>query len=230
MIDIVIPYNGTGDSIFYALRSIEKFFPFSRVFIVTDKECPHLKNVEIIKIGNAHAHNKDANLFDKVIGACENGVGEEFMFWSDDQALLRPYEPMLVHNIRNPITFVPRCKWEMRLVRTGRFIRDTFGRTLEFNFDSHVPQLMKRDNFIKIKKIDYQSGLGFTICTLYFGMFGFGETVEQRNVKATFELGNINFSSAEGKMWAGWDSDSYNNHGVKEWLQNTFPEKSRFET
>lgn len=230
MIDIVIPYNGNGESIIYALRSIEKYFPYGKIFIVTDGDCKNLKNVEILKMGNHHDHNKDANLFDKVIFACENGVGDEFMFWSDDQALLSEYKPMTVYNRRNTFEMVPSCKWEMRLVRTGKFIDKVFGRHLPFNFDSHVPQLMKRNEFLKIKNIDYQSGLGFTICTLYFGMAGYGDVIEQGMVKATFECGRFDLNSANGKMWVGWDRDSYENFGVRGWLKNRFPKKSIFET
>ena len=62
--DVVIPYGGDGESIKYALRSIEKNFDYGNIFIVTDKPCHHLnhKNLFFINKGDKHMSNKDANL------------------------------------------------------------------------------------------------------------------------------------------------------------------------
>lgn len=233
MMDIVIPYGGDGESIKYALRSIEKNFDYGNVFIVTDKDCPNLnyKNLFLINKGDSHLHNKDANLFDKVIAACEGGVGDEFIFWSDDQAVLRPHELKYVYNVRNPLKMLGTCKWERRLIRTGIFIKDILGRELEFNFDSHVPQVMKRNEFLKIKSIDYEQGLGFTICTLYFGIAGWDdrEIVEQRKVKATFESCHFNELELANKNWVGWDRTTYERTHLRNCLESLFPFKSKFE-
>ena len=231
--DIVIPYGGDGESIKYALRSIEKNFDYGNIFIVTDKPCHHLnhKNLFFINKGDKHMSNKDANLFDKVIAACENGVGEEFVFWSDDQAILRHHNIQYVYNVRNPLKMIATCKWERRLIRTGMFIKDKVGRELEFNFDSHVPQVMKRNEFLKIKDIDYEYGIGFTICTMYFGIAGWSdrELVEQRTVKATFEGGYFNESDTINKNWIGWDRFTYERTNVRDFLEIMFPFKSKFE-
>lgn len=232
--DIVIPYGGESESIKYALRSIEKYFDYSNIFIVTDKKCEHLnhKNLFFINVSDTHDNNKDANLFDKVIDACYKGVDKEFMFWSDDQAILKEHEIKYVYNIRNPLTFMPSCKWEQRLVRTGAFVKDVLGKILPFNFDSHVPQLMKRNDFLKIQNIDYVTGLGFTICTLYFGIAGWFDRpiVEQRMVKATFEGGHFNENEINGKNWVGWDSITYKKTNIKKMLDKLFPHKSKFES
>jgi hypothetical protein len=231
--DIVIPYGGDGESIKYALRSIEKNFDYDNIFIVTNKPCEHLnrKNLIFVNQGDTHTSNKDANLFDKVLAACLMGLSENFMFWSDDQAIIMPHDIKYVYNVRNPLVMIPTCKWEQRLVRTGYFIKEFLNKELKFNFDSHVPQLMKRDEFIKIKGIDYQSGLGFTICTLYFGIAGWEdrELVEQRTVKATFEGGHLDKKETVGKNWIGWDRATYERTGLRRYLEELFPNKSKFE-
>lgn len=233
MMDIVIPYGGDGFSIKYALRSIEKNFDYGNIFIVTNKPCEHLnkKFLNFINVGDVHMSNKDANLFDKVIAACENGVSDEFMFWSDDQAILKPHDIQYVYNIRNTTQMIPTCKWEGRLVRTGLFVRDVLKRDMPFNFDSHVPQAMKRDEFLKIKGIDYQSGLGFTICTLYFGIAGWfdREIIEQRKVKATFEGGHFDRKEIVDKNWIGWDRMTFDRTQIKNLLEEIYPKKSKFE-
>ena len=115
MMDIVIPYGGTSESIKYALRSIEKFFDYSNIFIVTDGKCENLshKNLFFIDKSDIHKSNKDANLFDKVLAACTGGVGEEFMFWSDDQVIIKEHDIKYVYNIRNPFFLRPSCKWDL---------------------------------------------------------------------------------------------------------------------
>lgn len=231
--DIVIPYGGTGESIKYALRSIEKNFKYDNIFVVTDAKCEHLnhKNLIFINVGDTHKSNKDANLFDKVLAACRSGVGEEFMFWSDDQAILREHDICYVYNVRIPTMMAPTCKWERRLVRTGQFIA-SLGIVMNFNFDSHVPQCMKRSGFMKIADIDYATGIGFTICTLYFGISGWFDRplVEQRTVKATFESGHFNPEEIKGKNWVGWDSQTYDTTDLKKYLESIFPHKSKFES
>lgn len=231
--DIVIPYGGNGESIKYALRSIEKYINYDNVFVVTSEKCEHLnhKNIIFVHCEDSHKHNKDANLFDKVLTACGSGLGEEFLFWSDDQAALMEHDIQHVFNIRDPLKMQPTCKWEQRLVRTGMFIKEFFGRNMGMNFDSHVPQIMKRNEFMKIGGIDYKSGLGFTICTLYFGIAGWfdRELVEQRTVKATFEGGYFNGNDILKKHWVGWDSETYKNANLRNLLEKLFPYKSKFE-
>ena len=144
---------------------------------------------------------------------------------------LKEHEIQYVYNIRNPIKMMPTCKWENRLVRTGYFLKDNLNVNIEFNFDSHVPQAMKKDEFLKIKNIDYSTGIGFTICTLYFGIAGWSdrEIVEQRKVKATFESCKFDWSETNNKNWIGWDSVTYSKTGLKNELEKIFPHKSKFE-
>ena len=94
---------------------------------------------------------------------------------------------------------------DKRLIRTGRYLRDKHKIILDKNYDSHVPQLMRPELFEKIRKIDYQSGLGYTICTLYFGLNLPQKEVEQDTVKVTIEkeLGNTD------KVFAGWNDKMF---------------------
>jgi hypothetical protein len=229
LMDIVIPYKGKGDSLIYVLRSIEKYFPHNRIFIVTDKKVDWAQNVTIVSCQDRHVGNKDANIIDKVMAACENGVSDEFMFWSDDQIILAPHNPIPVRNCRKPTLMVPSCRWEFRLKKTGEFVKENYKRELEFNFDSHVPQPMRKKEFLKLKGTGYQKSIGYCICTLYYGVNGFSETALQTDVKATFEYDPVfNEAKTKDKLWIGFNERMYN-MGVKEYLERTFPEMSRFE-
>lgn len=227
--DIVIPYDGRGEGLKFVLRSIENYFEVGKVFLVTSEPVPWVKNVEIISKKDVHTSNKDANLFDKVFSAIEAGISEDFMFWSDDQILLRKTQPQIVYNVRNPFK-LKETKWQLRMQRTANFILEKTGVKLTYNYDSHVPQPMTKTNFLKIKEVDYQSGLGFCICTLYFGLSKIPATKSQDEVKFTAESDKkIDVKLLESKIWLGFNELGFSKGGVKEFLEKKFPQKSHYE-
>ena len=187
-----------------------------------------MKNIEFVNCGDNHIGNKDANLIDKVIAACDSGISNDFMFWSDDQVMLREHEIKPVTNNRSPRRMIPTCKWEYRLKNTGVFIYEKFGQDLLFNFDSHVPQPMNRDNFKRLSAVNYQDGIGFCICTLYYGINGFSSYDRQIDVKATFESKDFNKNELFGKNWLGFNTSGYM-RGTRKWLMENFKQKSRYE-
>lgn len=231
--DVVMPYvpNEKNEEVIIALRSIDKFFHPERVFMASPQKDSRLQNIEWVICNDTHDSNKDANIIDKVIACCEHGVSDEFVFWSDDQAMLKHHKIKVVFNNRNPFTWRPTCKWEQRMVRTGYFVKEKFGRILPFNFDSHVPQKMNRKGFLRLKNIDYHSGIGLTINTLYYGVNGWKGVDErdQRLVKATYEGKKpFNPQLLEDKYWVGWDKDGWES-GLREWLFKRFNEKCKYE-
>lgn len=228
--DIVIPYDGKGEGLKFVLRSIENYFEVGKVFLVTSEKVPWIQNVEIVNKKDIHLTNKDANLIEKVFSAIEAGISEDFIFWSDDQILLKKVtQPQIVYNPRNPFT-LKETKWQLRMQRTANFILEKTGVKLTYNYDSHVPQPMNRTNFLKLKEVDYQSGLGFCICTLYFGLAKIPATSKQDDIKFTAETEQkINVKTLETKTWLGFNEIGYSKGGVKEYLEKKFPKKSRYE-
>lgn len=221
--DILIPYDNNNDeSLKLALRSIERHVDYKDVYLVSPKKPDWIKNVKHIKKDDVHKSNKDANLFDKVFCAIDAGIGD-FLFWSDDQIIMKPHDFTVVYNVRNPLLLPVAGKWTKRLIRTGRYLRDKHKIILDKNYDSHVPQLMRPELFEKIRKIDYQSGLGYTICTLYFGLNLPQKEVEQDTVKVTIEkeLGNTD------KVFAGWNDKMF--PVAKKHFEKLFDKKSSFE-
>lgn len=230
--DIIIPYDGIGNSLKTTLRAIDKHVPVKRLFLVTEATTSWITNVEIIRVPDKHKSNKDANLFDKVIETIKQGnVEGDFIFWSDDQAILSQYVPENTINKRNAHSISPATKWVKRLRKTVDFVNKETGVLLEKNYDSHCPQLMNAKKFLKIEEIDYQSGIGFTICTLYFGLFGSDyPVVKQEDVKVTVEsYGSFKQSSLKGKRYLGFNASGYNAAGVREYLEKAFPKKSIYE-
>ena len=76
-IDIVIPLSQGSKhnnwELRMALRSIERYSSFcGKVFVITDVPPAWLQNVEIILQSDAHKHNKDANIIEKLLTAASS--------------------------------------------------------------------------------------------------------------------------------------------------------------
>nr|DAQ92094.1 MAG TPA: hypothetical protein [Caudoviricetes sp.] len=230
--DIVIPYDGLGNSLKNVLRTIDKHVPVKNIFLVTDKVPDWIHNVEVVTASDVHKSNKDANLIDKVLAAIKTEMIEgDFIFWSDDQAILSKYVPGVITNARDPHTFESDNKWEKRLKRTVEFVEEKAGTFLNFNYDSHCPQMMNRLQFLQLEDIDYQSDLGYCICTLFFGLYPpVWPVFAQDNVKHTVEKsGVLNEEDLRWKRFLGFNETGYTSGGVRAYLEKNFPDKSVYE-
>lgn len=227
--NIVIPFDGEGEEeLRFALRSIDMNFQHDNVYLVSVKVPDWIKNVIIVPQEDIHKHNKDANLFDKVFAAIDFGLQGDFMFWSDDQICLKKHDPIVVYNRRNPFLIRPQSKWQVRLIETAFMIKKMTGVQIDRNFDSHVPQPMNTDRFNRLRNIDYQSGNGLCICTLYYGLNYPNKMVEQESVKQTYELSRETKVEDANKIWLGFDVGSFHRI-VKPFLYKKFTKKSKFE-
>jgi hypothetical protein len=235
MTDIVIPLgNGSGfdnQELRFALRSVEKFVEdCGTVWIVSDCAPDWLQNVRILPVPDRHKHNKDANLFDKLIFAAKMPeVSEAFVFLSDDQVFLQTFraeKARTVFNSRGPGFFAASDhKWHRRMANTFAFLKSR-GICRPYNFDAHVPVVYRKTDFAVLDGIDYTSEPGFCINTLLCGLLGRRGEVQQSKVKASAD-GKSQTVDLARKLYAG-----YNNGGfpvMQEKLQDLFPEKSKFE-
>lgn len=238
MTDIVIPLSKESQSnnleLRIALRSIEKYGKnVGNIWLLTEADLPWAKNVNIIKKGDPIKNNKDANLINKVITACENpDVSERFMFWSDDQLLqsevdldVAPvvFNPRGYHNLKNAGN-----KWQQRLFHTLDYVAKQTGIIMTYNFDSHVPQPYNKNKALEVfKSVPYMEQPGFCINTIYFGMLNNPPQIHQKIIKTTFEKGSI---SVTNKMcpYVGYDNASFLS-GLWLWLVGRFPEPSKYE-
>jgi len=243
-IDVVYPL-GTGskwgdNELRYSLRSLEKNFPdLGRVFIVGHKP-PWLKTGDRlihIPMPDKHKHNKDANLIDKVLAACEAGVSERFVFCSDDQLFLQPIrfaemaKPLHGGNLQTkPEKFWGDGSWKKRLKATRDVLQER-GFSV-FHYDTHCPTPYHREAFVKVaKSFDYAPPPGYTINTLYVNAAGMeGEPVNGR--KLTLEKANNDAADIRNRMKRRMFL-GYSNAGLtvalKQVLKEMFSEKSRFE-
>lgn len=233
--DIVIPL-GSGSpfdnwELRFALRSVEKYVQdLNTVWILSDCAPAWLKNVRILPVPDRHKHNKDANLFDKLIFAAKTPeMSDTFVFLSDDQAFLQPFDAekaQTVFNQRGPMSFAASPhKWHRRMTATFSLLEQR-GICLLYNFDAHVPVVYRKVDFKLLEGIDYATPPGYCINTLLCGLLQRRGVLPQGMVKAHAEgsTAEVDFT---GKLYAG-----YNNGGfplIRKKLAELFPEKSRYE-
>jgi len=246
-IDVVLPLS--GQSIYnnlelrLALRSIaENLINIGMIYVVSDHAPDWLQNVRVISFPDLFAHNKDANIIDKISKACQvPELSERFLFWSDDQVLLKPVLANDIGPTAEPTDAIQHFQqnsvgWRGRMHRTGIKLQRMSKNTI--NFDAHVPQPMNKTLFKKMLRTvpDYIEDMpgrinGYCINTLYFNLFGIkpaalrpdnGIKVMQPMEPQTIAKG------LEDKVWCG-----YNNVGLtgplRKMLEQRFQERCMYE-
>jgi hypothetical protein len=214
----------------YSLRSIEQYFPnLDQVVIVTEILPDWLQNVVHIYAKDTHRRNKDANLIDKVLLACKAGVSIMFVRMSDDQCLLKKWNGMGIWHMGDRANFQEenQNKWWKRFANTCRHL-EAHGHPTYF-YDCHCPIFVHRDRFIRIaEEADYRSPPGMCINTLYCNSVQIPrEQMNGQKVVVKRRMEDIQ-RETEGKLFLGY-SDVSTNKGLKKFLEERFPEKSRFE-
>ena len=243
--DIVIPlasgYHGRkklgskweNNELRYALRSLQQYFPnMGRVFIVTEVLPEWLTNVVHLFAKDEHRSNKDANLIDKVLLACKSGVSDTFIRMSDDQCLLSKWDGQGIWHRGDRDSFrdiLQSNKWWKRFDKTCQHL-EAHGRPCFF-YDCHCPIQVDRKEFIRIaEEADYATLPGMCINTLYCNsveiprekLNGQKLDVHQRAGPNKLEM------LTKDKLFLGY-SHIGTNQWMKEFLQQRFPEHSRFE-
>ena len=235
-VDVVLPlscesrYN--NDELRICLRSIDKFLPnVGTVWLITEFAPSWLKNVQVIAVPDKHKHNKDANLFDKLLSAAiDPRVASTFLFFSDDQCLINMLntETMkTVFNERGPKSFSSAGTWHKRMTNTYQYLGQR-GISMSVNFDGHVPMKYTKTEFIKaLAGVDYVPPPGFCINTLVCGLLGKVPEIKQNSVKITAE-GAWAGTITQDKLYVGYNDTGFGS-GMRTTLFRLFPDKSRYE-
>ncbi len=212
----------------YSLRSLEQYFTsIARVFVVGHKP-DWLTNVIHLPAEDKHKRNKDANLIDKVLLACNSGVSSTFLRLSDDQCLLKPWDGMNIWHMGDAAVH-RRGKWWRRMQDTCMHLH-TCGRTTFF-YDVHAPAPVDRESFVRVVEgADYKTPPGMCINTLYFNSIDIPR-VKMNGEKAAFHrprgIKRIR-NGVKGKLFLGY-SEAGTNDAMKAFLEEKFPEPSSFE-
>ena len=235
MVDIIIPL-GTGsknndDELRLLLRSIEKNgIGYRKIIVVASKIPSWLRNVVTLQMDDTLSHNKDGNIIRKVLFALTSvsDITQEFAWSADDCVLLKEFDFSTVppiYNARSKDKFpADGSIWQRRIRRTFEFFADR-NLPLKHNFESHVPQRFPCRKLLRaMRSVDYQSGIGYGINTLFHGLLGIAGGFEQKHFKVTCESDKV---PELNKILLGYNDKGF--AALKAELFKMFPDKSKYE-
>lgn len=188
----------------------------------------------------------------------DTSLGENVLYGYDDVLLLKPVDDQKILGGRVAMMHYKEGKkiFDANVTKWGRTATRAFGilRTLNrplWDYETHLPRMLNRRQ-LKIMFSAFppdQEVIPYAPSTLYYNLFynkPDEKIYKENKIKAGFygtrskEL--VDFADypctdiddikkyAKGKLWL-----NYNNNGIarytalKEWIQKTFPKKSRFE-
>lgn len=238
MIDLIIPLGGgsksNNDELRLFLRSLEKYGRGIRDVIIVASDPPAwLQNVRIIQMDDPLKHNKDGNIIRKVLAAAtSDDITPEFIWTSDDCVLLSEFDFESL-----PPVFNGRCKadfpengsiWQRRVRRTFEYL-ESRGLRLPHNYESHTPQRFPTRKLLRaMRNVDYQTGIGYTINTLFYGLLGITGGFDQAIFKRTCETESAGKDAQLSRMLCGYNDRAFAG-GLRARLFKLFPDKSKYE-
>ena len=235
-VDIIIPLgNGSksnNDELKILLRSLEKNGRnFRNIIVVTDEPPPWLCNVKVIPVSDELKHNKDGNIIRKVLTAltvCYD-ITPEFILTADDCAVLKETDFSLlppITNARKKSDFPANGSiWQQRVRRTFEFFEKR-GFPLMHNYESHTPQRFPSRKILRaMRGVNYESGIGYSVDTLFFGILGVSGGFDQSLFKVSAESAEL---PKLNRHFVGYNDKSFLG-GLRRKLFELFPEKSKYE-
>ena len=238
MIDLIIPLGGgsksKNDELRLFLRSLEKYGRGIRDVIIVASDPPAwLQNVRIIQMDDPLKHNKDGNIILKDLAAAtSDDITPEFIWTSDDCVLLSEFDFESL-----PPVFNGRCKadfpengsiWQRRVRRTFEYL-ESRGLRLPHNYEAHTPQRFPTRKLLRaMRNVDYQTGIGYTINTLFYGLLGITGGFDQAIFKRTCETESAGKDAQLSRMLCGYNDRAFAGC-LRARLFKLFPDKSKYE-
>jgi len=238
--DIVLPLKDSGsghddEELRFTLRSIEKNLKgYNKIILVTTSAPKWCTGVEVLS-NRPDGGRKNICLWDKWLSGVKHSESSHVYFWSDDKVLLQPIEagklPQLTNN-KNLLEYSPDKVWHKCLLHTGQLLKSLDKPTR--NCDSHAPVLVNRQEALDLNDKFYSNSRiepGLLFQSLYQNYYE-KPLLDQGTYKSTCEdkkhTLEIVTEKSKGRMFLGYNNRGWEN-GVKQYLQELFPEKSKYE-
>lgn len=240
MVDFIIPLGvgskSNNDELRLLLRSLDKNGIGCRKVIVvaTEPPCWLSDKVEVHVLGDPLKTNKDGNIINKIRYALNTGnVTPEFVWSCDDCVVLDKFDFSTmppIYNSRSKRDFANSDhRWHNRVYRTFTYL-ESKGTFLEHNYESHTPQRFPTAEVLNLLRyVNYETDIGYSINTLFYGMLGVTGGFDQRLFKATAEDSS---ASADHYLKQKKALLGYNDSGfaiLRDKLFSLFPHKSKYE-
>lgn len=213
------------------LRSMERHCRnMGRLYIATTSPPDWLDQTKctVVPIPDKR-QNKDANIIDKMVGIIrKHGIKGRWVFNTDDQIFLKDCD-------LNAIPVVGNGRTRENLGEGGWYdrVRATFdlceqrGTPLTCHMDAHTPQPFDASVAELLEGVDYNTGNGYTICTLFYGLSDRRPDVMQKDIKHTIQNAEDAAKCDFTKTYLGFNDEGY--RALKDKLFERFPEKSIYE-
>jgi hypothetical protein len=223
----------------FSLRSVAKNLTgYGKVWIIGDCPC-FVQGVEhrYYPDNDLSGNNNDANMIDKILFACEQGISEDFVFMNDDFFILKPMhvdEIPVMH--KGDMTEKPKEYWRINGIWQQRLL-NTFNKLKARGmstmlYDMHCPMPMNKTLFPEvIKNWDYKVEPGLNFRSIYGNTVYMGEGLRNNGHKFTVftrKRYEVIAKEAEKGMFM-----AVNDAGLwivtKSFIRSEFPEQSDFE-
>lgn len=216
----------------YSLRSVNKYLSgFRNIFIIG--ELPEFIH-NVIHIPHSDMEmNKEANIKQKILAACDNpDISTNFLFLNDDHFLLSDFDAQTFPyyykgTLGNLLARKRRGLYYRAVDRTYRHLLDKSSSTL--HFDTHCPIVYNKDKFRKvISEMNWETRCGIIIKSLYCNRLGI-EGIKEPDCKINKLCSKEEILSIikERKFFSIGNRALNNN--LEEVLEQLYPEKSPWE-
>lgn len=233
--DIVIPL-GTGskwknNELRYCLRSIVKHLKgFRKIYIIGEK--PDFlqwdENLVHLPYTDASAYNKEKNIFEKVLYACQQDfISPDFLFMNDDHFFLSDYYiPQFPYFRAGGLQshYLPKPAGNTyRISLKNTFLALRKKEYSSFHFDVHCPIRYNKEKFIEIMPAyDWTIPYGYVVKSLYANSLGIkGRPFLELKISSAITLDEIERKNKNRFVFSIGDA-SLNNH-MKNYLESKYP-------
>ena len=224
-----------NNEICYSLRSIEKHVKGWRNIFIVGMKPAQLGHIIHIPADDLLTNNADGNIARKVLLACaDKRVSDTFLFINDDHLFLKDINILDIPAYNkgdlkkyDDSFYDNGGLYVKRLKRTKDVLLKNKLPTL--HYDCHTPILIDKNRFPGIiRKFDFESGIGYTMKSLYGNSLKLPSPyLADLNVKTPMVCQDIVAAAADHTLMAY--NDAGLNQDLKKFLNDTFPNKSKFE-
>lgn len=235
--DVVIPFRSSlnrDEELMFTLRSLEKYLiGVGRVYIVGDTpKWQTSSEVTVIPMADKYDFKlfKDRNIVNKLLMAChdERIARDGFIAADDDMFLLSYVEARYCPALHRG------SMWNLTgdYGETEKNTIALFPNKRPKNFNTHHPYIIIPAVFQEYmtRNINWHTPYGYSIKTVYCTRMGNdGEFYHNElNVKGNFSAEELNGMITGGMRYVTCQDNAFR-YGMRQWLQNRFPEKSKYE-
>lgn len=218
----------------FSLRSLQKYVPHNRVFVVGERPA-WLQNIEHIPaIDGFEKHTaarKLKNAIHKIRTACLHpDVGEKFVLMNDDFFFLRNVSCIETVHL-GPINEAIREHstkdgyYYAAMIET-RDLLNASGFEVPMNYEAHYPMVIEKRKFLKMSESITWHDTGYLFRSIYGNVFGIGGKKRPADTKLYF--------ASDLKLLASGDFISTSDRVAlspqfQKFIKERFPEPSRYE-